>query len=258
MNRNCPKISLKKRFTASLHKRYFLRIHMFVILLTATLAGVLATKVMLTFGLQNVSVRYPITVLFAYLVFFGAIKFWLFLMTGSSSNTGSKILDGTDLPLSSGGGSEIADFVGGGGNAGGAGASADFGDALQNTDDATSGVGDALGDAVGGVTDDEGGLALVVVLGLLALLLVSVLGTGVFLIWEAPAILSEAAFNTVLAASLMRSTKHINTPDWEGSVFRATWKPFAIVLVFALLAGCAMHRYIPQASSLMDVIHMFG
>jgi hypothetical protein len=115
---------------------------------------------------------------------------------------------------------------------------------------------DAVGDVVGGAADDEGGLALVIVLGVLAVLLFSVLGVGIFLIWQAPAILAEAAFNAVLAASLARSTKRMHEPDWVGSVFKATWKPFAVVFSLSLVAGYAMHHYLPKAARMLDVIHM--
>lgn len=77
-----------------------------------------------------------------------------------------------------------------------------------------------------------------------------------FPVWEAPAILAEAAFEFVLAASLVRSSRAMNEPDWMGSVFRATWKPFAVVLLLAILAGWAMHHYLPEASRMMDVIHL--
>ena len=251
------------RFITNLKKRFSLRLHMTLILLATSMAGVLASKGMLAIGLYNVAIRYPITVLFAYLVFFTAIKVWLWLMSGapvsSSQDTGSNLLNNIDIPLPSGGGAQPA-FAGGGGSFDGGGASADFGDTQGNmasgTGNALGGVGDAVGDVVGGAVDDEGGLVLVIVLGLLALLLFSVLSAGVFLIWEAPAILAEAAFNAVLAASLVRSTRRMNEPDWVGSVFRATWKPFAVVLLLAVVAGGAMHHYLPEAKRIADVIGM--
>jgi hypothetical protein len=210
-----------------------------------------------------VALRYPITVLFAYLVFFAAIKVWLLIMTdapvGSSTNTGNNLPDINYIPLPSGGGADPG-FVGGGGSFDGAGASADFGsnlgDAGSGVGHAMGGVGDTVGDVVGGAVDDEGGLALVIVLGVLAVLLFSVLGVGVFLIWQAPAILAEAAFNSVLAASLVSSTKRMHEPDWVGSVFKATWKPFAVVFSLTLVVGYAMHHYLPKAARMLDVIHM--
>jgi hypothetical protein len=69
----------RKRFMTSLKKRFSLRLHMTMILMATSLAGVLASKGMLAVGLHNVALRYPITVLFAYLVFFATIKIWLWL-----------------------------------------------------------------------------------------------------------------------------------------------------------------------------------
>jgi hypothetical protein len=200
----------RTRFVNMLKKRFSLRLHMTLILLATSMAGVLASKAMLLVGLRNVAVRYPMTVLLAYLVFFAAIKIWLWLMTDapvtSSCDAGDGIMSNIDIPVPSTGGAGPS-FFGGGGSFDGGGAGADFGGTLSNM---TSDAGDSLsgvGDAVGAVADDEGGLVLVIVLGLLAFLLFSVLGAGVFLIWEAPAILAEAAFNAVLAASLVRTTR---------------------------------------------------
>ncbi len=252
----------RQKFISTLKKRFSLRLHMTLILLATSMAGVLASKGMLTLGLHNVAIRYPVTVLFAYGVFFAAIKIWLWLMTdppvSSNRDTGHNMLDFIDIPFPSGSSGQAA-FSGGGGSFGGGGASADFGDTLEGmasgAGDALGGVGDAVGDAVGSVADDEGGLVLVVVLGLLAVLLFSVLGVGVFLVWQAPTILAEAAFDAVLAASLVRSSKKMNEPDWMGSIFKTTWKPFAVVLLLATASGWAMHHYLPKASRMMDVIH---
>jgi hypothetical protein len=253
----------RTRFMNTLKKRFSLRLHMTLILLATSLAGVLASKGMLMIGMRNVALRYPITVLFAYLVFFAAIKIWLWIITdapvSSSSDSGNIILNNIDIPIPSMSGVGPS-FAGGGGSFDGAGASADFGDAIGNAasgaGDSLEGVGKVEEGAVGAAADDEGGLALVVVLGLLALLLFSVLGAGMFLIWGAPSILAEAAFNAVLAASLVRSTRRMHEPDWMGSVFAATWKPFAVVLAMAIVSGWTMHHYLPKTSRIMDVVHM--
>lgn len=260
----------RQKFIASFTRRSSLRLHMTLILMATTMAGVLASKGLLFIGLHNVALRYPVTVLFAYLVFFSAIKIWLWLMTdapvSSSRDTGSTFQGNLDLPFPSGGSGDIS-FSGGGGSFDGGGASADYGDTLV---DMASGIGNSVGDAggvvgdvvggagdvVSGALDDEGGVLLVIVLGLLAVLLFSVLGAGVFLIWQAPAILAEAAFDAVLATTLVRSTKKMKEPDWMGSVFKATWKPFAVVLTLTIVAGWAMHHYIPEAARMMDVVRM--
>lgn len=237
---------------------------MTLILLATSMAGVLASKLLLSLGLHNVAIRYPVTVLFAYLVFFVAIKVWLWIVTdapvSSNNSTASNLLDNIDFSLPLVGGAENSFVEGGGGSFGGGGASGDFGvsmaDSGSGAGNALGGVGDAVGDVVGGAFDDEGGLALVIVLTLLALLLLSVLGVGIFLVWQGPAILAEAAFDSVLAASLIRSTKRMEEPDWLGSVFKATWKPFAVVFAVALVTGSVMHLYLPQATRVPNVIHM--
>jgi hypothetical protein len=43
-----------------------------------------------------------------------------------------------------------------------------------------------------------------------------------------------------------------------GSVFRATWKPFALILFCSLVAGWAMHHYLPGATRIADVIELIG
>jgi hypothetical protein len=253
----------RQKFTASLKKRFSLRMHMTMILLATTMAGVLASKVMLVIGLHSVALRYPVTVVCAYLVFFVAVKVWLRLVTdppvSSTRESGYNLLDSIDIPLPSGSSGQPV-FTGGGGAFTGGGASADFADSLgdmaSSAGDALGGVGEVVGDAVGGVADDEGGLVLVIVLGLLALLLFSVLGAGMFLVWQAPTILAEAAFDAVLAASLVRTSRKMNQPDWMGSIFNATWKPFVIVLVLAIVAGWVMHHYFPRAERMGDLLAM--
>jgi hypothetical protein len=265
----------RRKFINSLKKRFSLRLHMTLILMATSMAGVLVSKGMLAIGLHNVAIRYPVTVLSAYLVFFVAIKIWIWLMTDppirnsrdtgstaldNSRDTGSTVLDGFDLPIPSGGSSEAA-FSGGGGTFGGGGASGDFSETLG---EAASGAGDAIkdvGEAVGDVADvagavDDDCFALVIVVGLLAILLFAVLGAGAFLIWHAPTILAEAAFDAVLAASLLRSSKKMKEPDWVGSVFRTTWIPFASVLLLAIVSGWAMQHYFPAATRMMDVIYL--
>ncbi len=62
---------------------------------------------------------------------------------------------------------------------------------------------------------------------------------------EAPIILSEAAFEGLLAASLVKSTRLIGTSGWMGSIFKATWKPFAITLAVVIVGGVMLHACFP-------------
>jgi hypothetical protein len=234
----------RSRFITNIRKRLPLRLHMTLILMVTSLAGVGASKLLFHFGVNNVALRFPLTVTLAYLVFLALVKIWLYLISKAPA---SQVVDNIgdaltpDFPLLDLSSSMPSAFTGGGGSFDGGGASDGFGDVVGGTADAV---------------DDEGGLALVVVLSLLAVLLFSVLGGAAYLIWEGPAILSEAAFNALLAASLVKSSRRMNEPDWLGSVFKATWKPFSAILTFSLLAGWAMHHYLPKAVQIADVIRM--
>jgi hypothetical protein len=245
----------RKIFISKLRKRFSLRLHMTLILFATAMAGVSASKLLLLAGLDNPAIRYPLTVLFAYLIFFVAIKFWLWIIVGSaavparispdsSSNTAS-------FNVPDGPGSSIPDiaFSGGGGKFTGGGASASFGHAVSTG--GTSG-GSSSGGGFGSLDLDEG-IGVIIVVAVLALLLFAVFGIGFYLVYQAPAILSEVAFDSVLAVSLIKKSKKMHDPDWIGSVFKATWKQFAVILLFACIAGVTIHLILPDVTKLSEL-----
>jgi hypothetical protein len=264
------KISFIKRFKSRQH----LRLHMSLILLATVCSGLLATRIMLALQLQNVVVRYPLAVIFAYLTFFIGVKLWLkyvvsFVAVRSSRDTSTTSLDllpNTSFSGSSGGGTRIGEtFRGGGGGFGGGGASGSFGEVqaglaesgaevLSTGTDAGGGVaeaaGSAAGDAVSGLDLDKGWLVLVA-LGAIAAV---IFGAGIYLIFEAPIILSEAAFNFILAAGLVRGAHRLHSGDWVGSVFKATWIPLSVTLLMSLLSGYLIHHFFPGVTRLSELL----
>lgn len=123
--------------------------------------------------------------------------------------------------------------------------------------DTGSGIGDAVGDVVGGVAEglgDEGGFVAVIVFAVLAAFMAVVVGAGIYLVYEAPFILSEAAFEFILAAGLVRGTKRIDSSDWMGSVFKTTAVPFLVTLALATLAGYLMHHFFPAVSRISELV----
>lgn len=240
-------------------------------------AGFLATRVLLAFHVENVMLRYPFAVIFAYLIFFISVKLWLKYVApipatrkahDNSPDLGDVL---PDLPISgpSGGSFNVGGvFHGGGGEFSGAGASGSFGDVqaaftdsgasvLSNGADTGGGIGDAVGDvageAVSSALGEEGGAVAVVVFAVLAAIMAVVVGAGVYLVYEAPFILSEAAFEFMLAASLVRGTRRIDSDDWMGSVFKTTSIPFIITLALATLAGYLMHHYYPDVTRISEL-----
>lgn len=262
------KIPIRKAFKRHLERRYSLRLHMAAILLATALSGVLFSKVLLFFGVLDFRIRYPLAVAFAYLVFFACVRLWLACI---SSTRESKTAEGDWLvdfiPSSSsggGGGKEIPSFHGGGGKFAGAGASGSFenpdqalvkgailADSQQTSGEgAAKGVGKVLEGAGGSLGDDN----IIVAVIVLVVLVVTILASAAFLVHGAPDILSEAAFEGLLAVSLIRQARTISEKAWVGSVLKATWKPFAIILAVAFLSGAVLHSFFPHAVKLTDIL----
>jgi hypothetical protein len=267
----------KINFTERFKKRHSLRFHMSLILIATVCSGVLVTKMLLALHLENVMLRYPLTVIFAYLIFFISVKLWLKYIApvpviqkvhSNSPDLGDVL---PDMPIScpSDGYIRVGEvFHGGGGGFDGGGATESFGevskaftdsssDILSGSIDTSGGIGDAVGDVVGGVAEglgDEGGVVAMVVFAALAAIMAVVVGAGVYLVYEAPFILSEAAFEFILAASLVRGTKRIDTADWMGSVFKTTGIPFVVTLALATLAGYLIHHYFPEVTRLPELL----
>jgi len=245
-------------------ERFFLRFHMSLILMATVLSGVLSTKLMLLLHVENLVVRFPLAVLFSYLAFFLFVKLWLLYMSASQQLRGSRLESDVlpDLPDLSGGpgpGGGASPFSGGGGGSGGGGATGAFNGAVSNAQtgflppssgpsDTSPGILDTAGDAVSGIFDDDG-----IILIALGALLAAVFGSAIYLIYIAPHILSEAAFDFLLGASLVRSYRKMSQPDWFGSVFRDTYKPFLIVLLVATVAAWIIHAHDPSITKISDL-----
>lgn len=111
-------------------------------------------------------------------------------------------------------------------------------------------MGGALGEAAGALGDDNVIVAVIVLIVLVA----TVLASTVYVLYDAPAILSEAAFEGVLAASLIRRARAVSDQTWVGGIFRATWKPFAVTVGVAFFSGLVLHSCFPKAVKLADIL----
>ena len=259
----------KNKFGKLFKERFFLRFHMSLILIATFLSGLLSTKILLVLHVEKIVIRYPLAVLFAYLSFFVFIKIWLwYVSTSSKSNivetTGDAASNIMDIPSHHVGEASVnaESFSSGGGNFAGGGASSTFeqvGGAVYEPSNeilsSASGIADGGSDAVtkvasGAADFDEGGIILII----LGLILAVIFGAGIYLLYQAPVILSEVAFDFLLATSLIRSSKKIDSTDWAGSVFRATWIPFLSVLIVTLGFALFISSIYPEATRLSDVL----
>jgi hypothetical protein len=221
---------------------------MFVIVGGTVAVGLLVTKILLITHEHNLAFRYGVAVVVSFLAFLGFIKLWLFYVglcvtRKKSSGGGGDWLDAVDLDfdgISGDGGPQIE--TGSGSSFGGAGAGGSWGEPAKS-----SSSGFNLPDIC-----DSDDLGIVI---LVALLVLAIVVAAVYVIWAAPAILSEAAFEGVLAAALTRRARKISHGTWEGSVFRATAIPFAAVLIFAVALGVYAQKRCPSAMRLREAIH---
>lgn len=275
MMTNTAPVRGRERLKRFLEKRFSLRFHMFMILTGTFFAGLLASKLLLIMHVYNMLIRYPAAVVCSYLAFFGFVKLWLVYLSSTAGNrslvsnisgsrdsnsSGPGIADlSIDLPSSGSGPS----FSAGGGSFSGGGASASFDGVAEAPSqafvpvpsDSGGSVGDVaggLGDTVSGIFDDDS-----VVLIVLAVLLALACGAGIYLIVQAPVILSEAAFQALLSTSLLRSMKKMSHPDWMGGVLRTTIMPFIGVMVISFAAAWVIHSAYPGVTKMTEVIRYF-
>lgn len=265
--------AVDKRYERRLAHDYFVRFHMSLILAAVTASGVLASKGLLELGVHSLRLRYPVAVLVSYLVFLLLVRLWIWyvslrsgaiagiqnLNAGKSGGGGS--WDGSlgfGSGSSGGGGGGVSEGFArfGGGSSGGGGASdvwepnapVAFVSEPAPSPSTSSGWFPKLDFDFD--FDGDGGFVLV----LLALLVVGILGAGGYLVYAAPQILPEAAWQALLAGTLTRISKEEHH-DWMSGVLRSTWIPFAIVLILAAFLGWEAHHYCPAAPRLIDVFH---
>ncbi len=272
------------KFKHRLLANFFVRFHMTLILGAVCFSGAITSKLLLWLGVSLMTTRYLIAICIAYAIFFLLMRLWLWYIgispgarkaisqsNNRRSSSSSLIGEGATFDLSPGdsgsGGSSWSGF--GGGSSGGGGASDSWGETSEVTwlspsppSPASGSNSYQWGSATSGKSGssfnldfdlgDDGCLAIVVLLLLIALVL-GIFGAGAYLIYQAPAIFAETAFQAALASGLIKASKDMDATDWKGSVFKATWLPFVVVMVLALAFSIAAHRYCPKATKATEV-----
>ncbi|MBC7543697.1 MAG: hypothetical protein H7338_13300 [Candidatus Sericytochromatia bacterium] len=285
---------LRDRFKKHLALRFFLRMHMSLILLVTGVGGFVTNRLLLRMGMPSMALRFALAVLVAYGIFLLCVRLWLAYMrrvhraaspTGVATDviegvseavwrsTGFDGATGADVarPVSETGNAAAGTFweAGGGapaGETGGAAAGEFWGTAGTAPDEASvhaaavpflASSTDSAGEAGGGgdwgvdLGDDSGiGLALIA----LALIASVVFGAGIYLLWEAPTILAEVAFQVVITWSIKRSAGRMDETLWLSAVAKGTAVPFLIVLFVATIVGWTVQVYYPGVQSLGDLL----
>ena len=237
----------RERVARWLENRFFLRFHMTLILVATFLAGLGATKLLLAVGFESMAVRYLLAVVAAYLAFLALIRLWLFYVNADRSvDFGGDAID-ISFHVGDVSGDVIAPQLGGG-SFGGGGATGSWGDAVAAPVKSSGGGGGGFGLDLD--LDLDGLIVVVLFLALCG----AIFFAGLYVIYTAPALMSEAAFEALLAGALLRRAKKIDRVGWVGKVWKATFWPFFAVLVLAGALGWFAQKRCPDAVTLRGAI----
>jgi len=258
------------------------RLVMLGIVCVSALTGFLASAVLLHLGLADIPVRYALAVTASYAALVVQLRLWvahqgqnLVPMPGGSwpewrpearlrrqlarapasrdeADARRRRIPDLDVLDVSSLGDGPAPWSGGGGMSGGGGATGSF-DAVGPTHAGGSGL-SGLGDVVSDVADADSWPVLAVFA--IAAMLACMLGSSVYLVWAAPDLLADLAFESVLAVVLYRRLGRGAPPRgaWTRAL-AATWVPALLVFVLFVACGLALEHAVPGADSIREVMH---
>ena len=185
--------------------------------------------------------RYPMAVLLAYGVFLLLMWIWIRwrwdnVLDGLSADVGS----GSPSPRGS---AVESPWSGVGGRSGGGGASASWNESARVSGD------DAGELPLTGLAEDEAGLPLLAILGLVALV-ATVLLASVWIVWSAPVLMAELLVDAAIAGGLYRRMQGMQEQGWWRVCVTHTIWPLLGLLVFFTVVGSLAQELAPGAVSL--------
>ena len=244
-----------------LRERHALWLHGWCIGLLV-LAAMWATSYgLMLMGSDSLAWRYLVTLGAGYLVFLLVLRVWAGMLVGEepdadpgdaadlAADAADAALDGlarspADVPMASGGG---GDFGGGGADAG-------FGEVADG--------GSLGGDVAGGALEaagsaDEGAIVVVPVVAVFVIGCLVVFGFGSLMLayfgWE---VLTTAAVEIAFSYVSARTAVRVVREGWLMAAVRLTWKPLLGALACAVALGAALDTFVPQARSLPHAIEL--
>lgn len=234
--RGQSRLGLIEQLRRRLNRQSYPRLQMLLIVSLTAGSGFLASSLFLHLGLQAMGPRYLLACMTAYLVFLLLLWIWL-------RSQASDLLDIPNVNFSS---SHRNAFEGSGGQSAGGGASASYD--VEDSPADTLGVGDAFsaaGDA------DEFAIPLFLILAALALVM-----SSLFVVWSAPVLFAELMVDGVLAASLYRRLRGLDTTHWLETAIRRTFWPFFATTLIVTSIGFGIQHFSPKITTVGEMIGM--
>lgn len=226
-------VNLRGKLRAAFSRKFWLHHHMAVLFALVIGSGMLANHVLKLYGVWALPLRYALVVTIAYLAFFPAGFFWLAYIR-------RELEDDPTWPRQVASAHAPARLYG------------------HTEDNGPLGLCDGveLADAVSSVaeagTSSELGCALLFILPLLLLIMVS----GGYVLWQAPLILTDAAFETLLAFALVKPVRSLSLPETSTGLFGATCTYYLLMLAAAVLVGFAASVMSPGARTLGEALQV--
>jgi hypothetical protein len=210
----------RRKFKVWLKERVSFRLHMTFLLTSTVIMGIICNFLLLNFlSLKHPGMRYPLSVALSYCWFLFSVRIYIRNILPPTYQNSQVDLDLSSvdmfLPDSDQSSFEDRPFSGG-----------EF-----NID--------------GSLDLDDGGV--VILLG--TVIMAVIFGSGVYLIWHSPEILSECLLQVMLVSGMRKGMKR---GDWFKHLFKSTIFAFTIVFLLSIGLGLALRAVGPEVNGLKD------
>ena len=216
-----------------LRRTYNLRTHGLLIGTFTLLLMWMVSHLQMRWGVDSLATRYFMTLGVGYVAYLLVLRWWAARLVRRDTRFDPDVPDPglADWPSAHGGG-------------------------------ANPGAGTSVADVAGGALDvvagaDEGAVIVVPVLAIFLFCVAVVFGAGALVLlyfgWDALlAVAVEVAFSYVSARTVVRVARE----GWLLAAVRLTWKPLLGALLFAVVLGAVIDRFLPEAHSLPGAVRV--
>ena len=229
------------------------RVLMLALVGIASSVGFLITAAMLSLGVAQPWVRYPLAAAGGYAAFLLLVRLWLGWRR--SDRSWDLPLDGVEHLAGVPDAVEPASAFGGGGGFGGGGSSASFGtsdDAAALVGHATEAKSSVLEHALDSAWDADEGVVVLVPLVIAGAVLLG-LGATASVLYNAPVLLAEVLLDAAIAAAVYQRVRLRTAEHWSHGVVRRTWKPMLAITVILFALGATIPLLVPGGDSIGDL-----